>query len=192
MQRTVKEGRSREEIASLLGPFLPPSSLELLLSLEKELLSWEDLEDLLFAKLLAADARELLTHKEISEDLANRILHLRETYRGMPSFILELKTRQLTYARISRCLLHLLLGLTEPKGSCEYIRLLGFRRSAGPLLSLIKQRATLPIVTKPSASKEFREDTLSLYSANLYEYLRSKKGGGEYIQELKRSPIIIP
>ena len=97
-------------------------------------------------------------------------------YEGFTSFAALLKNRSLTYTRISRALLHILLGMTdrsmetlEMNGLCGWIRPLGFRRSAAPLLSGIRSRCTVPYLSGPADAKK-------LLSPGLY---------GLFLQELR-------
>ena len=61
---------------------------------------------------------------------------------------MQLKTKEMTYTRISRALMHLLLNQKTlyPAG---YNRVLGFRKSAGALLKEIRRRSSLPLIAKP-------------------------------------------
>jgi hypothetical protein len=68
-----------------------------------------------------------------------------------------LKSKRYTHTRLQRLLLHILLNHTKeemtPSVLAEgpgYIRILGFRESGRALLKEMKQKATLPIVIRPS------------------------------------------
>ena len=64
----------------------------------------------------------------------------------------RLKSRRYTRARLSRLLVHALLGadaaLMEAHPAPEYVRLIGFRRSAAPLLGKLAEACRLPFVTR--------------------------------------------
>ena len=69
--------------------------------------------------------------------------------------IRQLKTRQYTYTRVSRALLHLLLGITDrdmeeykSAGYAPYARILGFKKDNAKLLSMIKKQSSIPLITK--------------------------------------------
>jgi hypothetical protein len=84
-----------------------------------------------------------------------------------------LKSRDLTYTRISRVLLHILLDITKEDyasaSRAAYLRVLGFRRDAAPLLSAIKKNSNLPLVTKVAdASAILPADTYALLKKDLY------------------------
>ena len=66
--------------------------------------------------------------------------------------ILAVKSKRYTYARLSRIATNALLGVTADFARANsrptYARVLGFRKNAQPLLSEIKRRGTLPLVTR--------------------------------------------
>ena len=83
-------------------------------------------------------------------DLLRRIaLHLPE-YAGAESFAALLKTRQVTLSRVRRTLAQTALHLREAPGA--YIRVLGFRESARPLLRRLCREASWPVIIKPAAA----------------------------------------
>ena len=79
----------------------------------------------------------------------------------------------------------------------SYARLLGFRRSAAPLLSKIKESSVLPIVTKVSAaSRILPPEAAALLEQNIriserYEAVRCEKYHTEFIHEFSRQLIIL-
>lgn len=66
------------------------------------------------------------------------------------SFCELLKTKNVTYTRLSRLLLHMLLNIRQDSlrtfAEPCYLRVLGFRKSAAPLLSAIKSQGSLPLL----------------------------------------------
>lgn len=73
-------------------------------------------------------------------DLAARIINCLNDYRGFCQFTELLKTKELTHTRIQRALLHILLQIRETPKELSFGRVLGFRKSASPLLKEIKKR----------------------------------------------------
>ncbi len=72
----------------------------------------------------------------------------------------RLKTRRYTHASLRRALSRLLLGMpySRDPAAPEYIRLLGFRASARPLLRRIRDSASLPVITRPANEKTLLAD----------------------------------
>ena len=92
---------------------------------------------------------------DVSPDLQDRIQNLLPQFLSWTQFCALLKTKNLTYTRLSRALLHLLLDVRRDymeeylaAGTVGYARVLGFRRSAAPLLQSIGQNAAVPLLTK--------------------------------------------
>ena len=90
------------------------------------------------------------------EDLANRIMKHLNDYQNFDQFCDLLKTKEVTYSRISRALLHIILGInssfinqTASEGMIHYARMLGFRKDQ-EILSLIKNKASVPLISRLS------------------------------------------
>ena len=112
----------------------------------------DDFSSFLLYKLLAVRNGSMTEYLDLSPELETRI---RASLTGMTSFsglIDAVKCRQYTRTRISRALLHLLLEIRvsdlERYREADYIpyaRVLGFRKSAEPLLRQIKSHASIPL-----------------------------------------------
>mgnify|MGYP000316161221 CR=1 FL=1 len=168
------------------------------------LLSSDDFSLLLAARLLTETKESLSSYLDLSPDLANRILRQRHACSSFSEFALQLKTKEMTYTRISRALIHLLLNLTKEAQQRQkeadyaaFIRILGFRKSAGPLLNAMKKHASLPIITKtanagkilpPQAMNWFEQD---LFASHFYQSLVYQKGR-KMKNEYTRSVILYP
>lgn len=133
----------------------------------------------------------------IKEELANRIQNEREQYSTFTDFCARLKTKNITYTNISRALTSILLDLTwadvenlKTAGYAPYIRVLGFRKTAAPLLTALKD-AAVPVITKVAegekklgeAEKALLE--IDLRSGNIYNSLV-----GDILQNEYRRPLI--
>ena len=107
---------------------------------------------------------------DVSSDLSDRIRNNLDSYRDYDSFCDLLKTKNMTYTRISRCLLHILLNfeqktleLCKEIDYAPYARVLGLRRNADRLLSAIKEKSSIPLITKlADAEKLLDADALTL------------------------------
>lgn len=96
-------------------------------------------------------------------------------YRSFTQFCECLKSKELTHTRISRVLMHILLDIrntdTETafaQTSAPYLRILGFRESALPLLTAIKKNASAPIITKPAdAFRQLSENSYAIFQKDL-------------------------
>lgn len=137
---------------------MPPSAFRLLA--ESRFLTAEDFSQMLSYRLLSLRHEDLTQFADVSCELASRIRRL-DCPGGFDETVTALKSRQYTYTRISRALLHILLDIREEQaaslrqnGYATYARALGFRRSSTPLLTEIKKHSSLPFITKTAGQKD--------------------------------------
>lgn len=176
----------------LLSPFrtfsgisyLPPA-IRNLFSQSKPL--WpEDFSSLLNQKILDAvnlcPSDPFVEYSDFSFDLSQRLKRIALDFAGWEDRAAQLKTRQYTYTRVNRALTKLLLGLKKDviqdfkkENYAFYARILGFRRTAEPLLAEMKKNSRIPLISKPSAAlsalsgpalNQLRQD---LYASHLYQ-----------------------
>lgn len=167
---------------------------------------WEnDFSLLLHQALLSQTPETLLKYLDMTEALANRLISKRESFLSWSSFCELCDTKDITYARISRILTHLLLDIRAEMlspfldGSCSalpYLRILGFRRDAVPLLTELKKKAAAPLITSPADTKVLSEAGLSmlktdLYASDLYRSVLTARTGRRYPGEYKRRLLIV-
>mgnify|MGYP001111540746 CR=1 FL=1 len=190
---------TEEDIHEHLLPFLPEASLSLLMDSfsRHAYLTVDDLDILLHYCLLGETPETLCQYPDISADLAARIIHLRNQYRGFIAFAGLLKTKELTRTRIQRALLHIVLGIKNSPLQLPYARVLGFRKSAGPLLKAIKKEGKIPLITKlADASRILDREAMALlrettYTSGIYESLLCQKAGKPFVHEYEKPVIII-
>lgn len=137
---------------------------------------------------------------DLSPELAARLAKPPYFPLSFEERIQALKTRQLTYTRVSRALLHLVLGMREEdisrwkdEGYALYARILGFRRQSSPLLSCLHKKSSIPLITKMAdAAQNLSPSALALleqevYASHLYQTVRMKRSGvfqNEYTEGL--------
>lgn len=157
---------------------LPPSSFGLLkdVLLADHLVQAEDFSLPLHYRLMQAkEPLEFSVYLDVSEELSRRIYSLRQEFTGWNAFLDLVRTRQYTRSRVSRALLHILLDIRQEEVlPPTHLRVLGFRREASDLLSEIKKKSRLPLITKaaghPELSEEIRISSL-YYLGNSYNEL---------------------
>lgn len=151
------------------------------------------------------EGKKLNDYADVSDELASRLLKSSLSFGSYEDRILQLKTRQYTYTRISRALLHILLSITKDDinayqraGYAPYARVLGFRKSAKELLSAIKMRGTIPLITKTAgadrlltgpAKRMFEQD---LYGSHLYQSAVQNKYGILLKNEYTHPVVVLP
>ena len=112
----------------------------------------EALTQALLYRLRTMTAQELAQIEGVEEGLEHRFLAAARTASSRDELILSVKSKRYTYARLSRICANILLGVTRDWTAANrqitYARVLGFKKSAAPLLRAIKDSATIPLVTK--------------------------------------------
>ncbi len=178
---------------NLIGQ-VPSSSLAILKEnyQKRYPITTNDFSLLLKYKLLGETKDSLITYEDVSEELANRIVKNVNRYENFEQFCELLKTKEVTYSRISRALLHVLLGVKKTTISVpEYARILGFKTDESDVLSEIKKTSSIPLLSKltatdnlsPLAKSMLHED---IYASNIYESVIADKYKMPFIHELEK------
>jgi predicted nucleotidyltransferase len=156
-----------------------------------------DLDLLLQYALTRELSGDFTSYLDVSEALSNRIRKNLNCCEGFHEFASHLKSRELTHTRISRALLHILLDIKEPPQEIPYARVLGFRKDSAALLSEIKQKSSIPVLTKPADAPKllspygqalFDETTRA---SKIYERLLCRKSEREFCHEYQKPIILI-
>ncbi|MGN0484764.1 MAG: nucleotidyltransferase [Lachnospiraceae bacterium] len=141
---------------------------------------------------------------DVTSNLANRMRKLLPEYQNCTDFCQRLKTREITYTRVSRVLFHALLGQTKEVyakakslNDVPYLRLLGIRKTAMPLLSQMKKKASVPILCRQKEVSDcLQADAGSilqtdLFASALYRTTLMQKQQVEIPPENKRALLIV-
>lgn len=182
---------STGELSSLHGQ-IPADCIELL---EKNYnlrypVYANDFSLLLKYRLLSETKETLTEYADVSEELANRIYNRRNDFLSFEQFCELLKTKELTYSRISRALLHVILGIKKSDDTdITYARVLGFRKDSVALLSELKRCSSIPLLTKLTNfdSADLKRD---IYASDLYESVVTEKFKTKFINEYQQNIII--
>lgn len=156
-----------------------------------------DFSLLLKYRLLVETKESLLAYADVSEDLANRIINRRNQFQNFEQFCLLLKTREITYSRISRALTHILLGLKNGDDTgIHYARVLGFCKRDRAVLAQIKRDGEVPMLTKLRAARTLDDAAQKMlatdaFASDLYESVVSDKYGTKFVNEYEKEIIIL-
>lgn len=154
--------------------------------------------------LKASGILKLSEYLDVSESLAARIINNLNDYKSFSQFIAILKTKDMTYARISRALMHIVLNIRKTNlqkyvfnDMSLYARILGFRKDSTGIMSLMKEYSTIPVISKLADADDFIESELTkkllnenTYASELYGHVATAKFGTTFIPEYSR-PIVI-
>lgn len=116
-----------------------------------------DFSAVLHYKLLLHAQNGYEQFADVSTELSDRIQNHLHQYLSFSQFCDLLKTKDMTYTRISRCLMHILLEVTSADlaeaVNCDYVsyaRILGFKKSSTELFSALKSNSSIPLLSKLS------------------------------------------
>lgn len=141
---------------------------------------------------------------DVDKFLADRITNQLNEFTGFLQFADHLKHRSYTRTRISRALLHTLLNITREDSQaftdlngCGYLRILGFRKTAAPLLSKIKSQALVPMITRPQHYRKLLDNdrarrlfALDVSASDIYRLAWNIKAGQTAEHEFRQKLIL--
>ena len=193
------DAKDRASLISLIQTQVPSEVSQLLAKKleEKAFVTEEDFSLLLSYCLFRETADGLTRFLDISPNLAQRIMNQRNQCVSFRQFTALLKTKEITQTRIQRGLLHMVLGITHVPASVPYARVLGFRRSAGPLLKEIKQKSAIPLLTKLADAssvldrKSLEELELNTFASNMYESVLASRTENAFTHEYQKQLVIL-
>lgn len=164
----------------------------------------DDFSNLLYYKLLQSTPAALESYVDVSVDLSLRIHNTLNQFTTFSEYSLVLKTKQMTLTRINRALTHILLNISDSnftrfnqKGYAQYIRILGFKRSASFILRSAKETA-VPIITKTAdAYDALSEDgkimfEMDVIGTHLYNQVVYQKFHTRIPNEYVHGAVILP
>jgi predicted nucleotidyltransferase len=155
-------------------------------------------ENTLLSILRRSSLEEIRSWMDVSEGLEYRIKEHAMNSASINELLSGLKTKRYVYTRLQRILINGLLGITgdiykefEEMGGPQYIRILGLKETARPLLRAIKTNSRVPVITKAAhigkcplpAREMFSFECLAtdLYSLAL-KNPSARKGGRDYTE----------
>lgn len=143
------------------------------------------LDSAVIAKLRMITPDMLSRINEVNEGLENRILRAAAEFSTIDDVAGAVKTKRYTMSRIRRVLISCLLGITSDMDEHlpDYIRVLAMNETGKAVLKELKNRSTLPIITKAAdykgSSPLFDMDVRATDIAALCEN-KNKKSGRDF------------
>lgn len=174
----IRELISKNEDISHFVPFSYPQNT-----------NKNELNSILRHKLFEMSQEEIAEINDVTEGLENKIKEaIKEclTFYEMSEYV---KSKRYTLARIRRILLSCLVGIDKDiaKNPPSYIRVLGATQTGLELLSQIKEKSQLAIITKTADFKNFNKSfELDIKSTDIYNIIKNKTIGEDFYT----SPII--
>lgn len=174
----------------------------------------EDMLPYLDHAILSADKESMSGLQDMNSDLANRFINsynaLQDESRKRGSaftiaeYLKSMRTKEVTYSRLSRALLHCILNLKDlTRGEngdlipCPYARILGFRKQSSGLLQEMSEKSSIPMINKPADAKKLLDrHAFDIFEASatadrIYDSIIKNKYGTVLNDTYRTSPLII-
>lgn len=200
-----KQMIQHKDVAAIMD-FVPQEIFEEYLSACP--LCGDDFTGMILRRVLSEihELRPLDRYLDVTPDLAQRIVNQISTFRSYEQMINAIKTRQFTYTRISRALIHIALGIKDTSMQeykagriAPFARLLGFQRKSADLLTQLKITSSIPMISKMSnAASVIAKDSPAfallmeeVHASEIYNSIYFDKYGAELPNIYTRQMIII-
>lgn len=163
-----------------------------------------DFSAMLKYKLLMDESHGYASFVDINDDLSDRILnHIHDAW-DYEKMCEILKSKNLTYARVSRLLCHILLNLRKSdmhaykaNGTVFYARVLGFHDDGKGLMKALTSNSSIPLITRVSDGRELSSDAgrkqfeSDLLASHIYESIVADKFKSPMRNEFTRQVISV-
>lgn len=166
-------------------------------------IDYDDFSSLANYLLITKTADELSSYQDMNIDIANRFKNYKNGFSNISDFLSTIKTKELTYSRLSRGLLHSILDLHDLTRNSNglipvpYTRILGFKSSASELMHEVSKQAQIPLINKVAdAPKVLSKEALNYLEATLnadriYAMIVKHKYNTKLKDSATISPIIL-
>lgn len=183
----IRNALFHKQPANTLKNHMPASVYAML---QKDFLCINDFSEILLYKMLLAPNHKdaFADYYDIGKQLSHTLHNNLPEFTSFDDYVLLCKTKNLTYARICRGLMHILLDMTQENADAlkhdtysQYARLLGFTANGKQLLKSIKANASIPIITKPSSALKQLSGSArmslqsDIHAANIYDSIWQQK-----------------
>lgn len=205
--RAIRESLMGENAVNSVEEQVPPAVYRLLTEQFQKTFPIlpEDFSALLSYKLIQEQDKDFSIYFDIDSSLSDRLHKFLPAYTDFSSFCEKIKTKNITYTKVSRALLHILLNIYQAdmdiyrtEDYVYYSRLLGFRKTAAPLLNAIRNKASLPLISRPAEARHrilcengrrmFLQD---VQAGHIYALVMESKFRRGFQNEFYRKPFIL-
>ena len=125
---------------------------------------------------------DLEKYQDVDKNLSNLLKKHIMNSNNIEELIMNVKSKNYTYNKIKRCLVHILCGFKKQECDIEYIRVLGFNKKGQNYLNKIKKDIEIPLIT--NFNKLLNNE---LKYSKIYSLITDNK----IIQKELKGPIII-
>ncbi len=145
----------KENSKKVLDMIMPPEASSEIIAYNGRFLQANDFSSLMNYKLITRKYQGYAEYLDVNKDISNKIIKNLNSFEDITGFCMNLKSKNLLYTRISRCLFHILLNIREDHmreykmdSYTSYARILGMRETAFDLLSVMHSKSTIPVLDR--------------------------------------------
>jgi len=124
-------------------------------------ISLENYFDILKHQILIDDLEK---YQDVDKNLKDALKKQINNSKTIEELILNVKSKNYTYNKIKRCLVHILCGYEKQECEIKYIRVLGFNEKGKKYLNIIKKEINIPILTNFEKQLEYEYNITKIYS----------------------------
>lgn len=137
---------------------------------------------------------------EVSEGLHHAFAQASAQCATLDELLFQVKSKRFTLSRLRRIAAYALLGITQQaidtansEEAPYYARVLGFKRNAQPLLSEIKQRASIPLVSRKAEMDKLQGEGAAVLRYDLFANdvqalcapaAKFRSGGQDFVRQI--------
>lgn len=201
---SIRQSLAMHDDPEMIRPQLPGESYEIMKEAFHKTFPvfTDDFSSMMKFKLIRERENGFTDYLDVTKAISDKLV--RDTFRMQEydDFCDILKTKDLTYARISRCLSHILLDIRTDdirqymeSDIVFYARALGFRTDASALTKALKKNTSIPLITKatsaasalyPLGRRQFEQD---IYASHVYECIAGTKYHAGMRDEYRRQVV---
>ncbi|MGN0130905.1 MAG: nucleotidyltransferase [Lachnospiraceae bacterium] len=203
---SIRQSLAMQDNLELVHPQLPTAAYEIMKEdFHKTFpVFTADFSSMLKFKLIREREYGFTKYLDVTKAISDKLVRDTFMMQEYDDFCDILKTKDVTYARISRCLSHILLDIYADEvkqymdsGIVFYARTLGIHSEAAPLTKKIKKNTSIPLITKttsaaanlyPLGRKQFEHD---VYASHVYECIAGTKYHAGMRDEYRRQIVKI-
>ena len=146
-----------------------------------------DLEIAILSRLRMLPKEAFAALPDCSEGLENVLYKAVHSAASLDEILAAAKSKRYPMSRLRRMLLCAALGVRRDVQS-PYLRVLAANEQGRALLHTMRETATIPVITKPAAAREFEEFRLTADAHDLYVLAQSDKTPG---QDWRHTPAML-
>lgn len=143
----------RAFLNDLLSDIVPSFAKEIIADYHYSFAETNALSDLLWFKLTIEKNRGFDEYLDVNTDLSNKITARLNDFTSFDNLCESLKSKELTYSRISRALMHILLDIKADKMASfkednftGYARILGAKKESSDLIKKMRESSCIPVI----------------------------------------------